>query len=83
MTILEKLNFSNKTRAAMLTSPEAKLQGKMLDALGLQMGAAKAMLNDEAYIRRAMRRVRDPETGERIRKVVPVRVRPGAPLHIG
>ena len=55
MTILCKLNLSDKTKAAMLTSPEAKLRGKMLDALDLQMEAAKAMLNGETFVRRAMR----------------------------
>ncbi len=76
MTILEKLSFSDKTRAAMLTSPEAKLRGKMLEALDLQIEAAKAMLNGETFIRRAMRWVKDPETGERVRKEMPVRFRP-------
>ncbi len=76
MTILSKLSLSDKTKAAMLTSPEAKLRGKMLEALDLQMEAAKAMLNGETYIRRAMRWVDDPETGERVRKEVPVRSRP-------
>ena len=76
MTILEKLSFSNKTRAAMLTSPEARLRGKMLEALDLQIAAAKAMLNGETYIRRVMRWVDDPESGERVRKEVPVRHRP-------
>ena len=76
MTILEKLSFSDKTRAAMLTSPEAKLRGKMLDALDLQIEAAKAMLNGDTFIRRAMRWVKDPETGERVRKEMPVRFRP-------
>ena len=38
----------------MLASPEAKLRGKMLGALGLQIEAAKARLNGETYIRRAM-----------------------------
>jgi len=76
MTILSKLNLSDKTKTAMLTSPEAKLRGKMLEALDLQMEAAKAMLNGETYIRRAMRWVKDPETGERVRKEVPVRSRP-------
>ncbi len=75
MTILEKLSFSDKTRAAMLTSPEAKLRGKMLEALDLQIEAAKAMLNGETYIRKVMRWVDDPETGERVRKEVPVRFR--------
>ncbi len=76
MTILSKLNLSDKTKVAMLTSPGAKLRGKMLEALDLQMEAAKAMLNGETYIRRAMRWVDDPETGERVRKEVPVRSRP-------
>ena len=44
--------------------------------LDLQMEAAKAMLNGETFIRRAMRWVDDPETGERVRKEVPVRYRP-------
>ena len=54
----------------MLTSPEAKLRGKMLETLDLQIEAAKAMLNGETFIRRAMRWVDDPETGERVRKEV-------------
>ena len=70
MTNLSKLNLSDKTKAAMLTSPEAKLRGKMLGALGLQIDAAKAMLNGETFIRRAMRWWDDPETGERVRKEV-------------
>ncbi len=76
MTVLSKLNLSDKTKAAMLTSPEAKLRGKMLEALDLQLEAAKAMLNGETYIRRAMRWVDDPETGERVRKEVPVHPTP-------
>ncbi len=75
MTILSKLNLSDKTKAAMLTSPEARQRGKMLEVLDLQMEAAKAMLNGETFIRRAMRWVDDPETGERVRKEVPVRSR--------
>ena len=75
MTILSKLSYSDKTRAAMLTSPEVNLRGKMLEGLDLQIEAAKAMLNGETFIRRAMRWVDDPETGERVRKEVPVRFR--------
>ncbi len=37
--------------------------GQRLEALDLQMEAAKAMLNGETFIRRAMRWVDDPETG--------------------
>ena len=32
MTILSKLNLSDKTKAATLTSPETKLLNKMLEA---------------------------------------------------
>jgi len=71
MTVLSKLNRSDKTKAAMLTSPEAKLRGKLLAAPGLQIEAAKAMLNGETFIRRAMRWLDDPETGDRVRKDVP------------
>ena len=72
MTVLSRLNLPDKTEAAMLTSPEAKLRGKMLEAPDLQIEAAKAMLNGETLIRRAMRWVDDPNTGERVRKEVPV-----------
>ncbi len=49
MTILSKLSLSDKTKVAMLTSPEAKLRGKILEALDLQMEAAKATLDGETY----------------------------------
>ncbi len=69
MTILSKLDLSDNTRAAMLTSPEAKLRGKMLGALDLQIEAAKATLTGETFIRRAMRWVKDPETGDRVSRL--------------
>ncbi len=78
MTIISKLTLSDETKAAMLTSPEAKLRGKMLEALDLQMEAAKAMLNGETYIRRAMRWVKDPETGERSARKCPFAAAPGS-----
>ncbi len=53
--------------AAMLTSPEANLRGKRLEAPDLQIEAAKTMLTGDTFIRRAMLWVDDPETGERIR----------------
>ncbi len=55
MTVLSKLNLSDKTKAAMVASPEAKRRGKMLVAPDLQMEAAKAMLDGGTFIRRAMR----------------------------
>ena len=39
----------------------------MLGAPDLRIEAAKAMLNGETFVRRAMRRFDDPETGERVR----------------
>ena len=75
MTILEKLTFSDKTQAAVMTSPEARIRRKMLDAIDIQIAAAEAQANGETYIRRAPRWITDPETGERVRKEVPVRFR--------
>ena len=75
MTILEKLSFSDKTQAAVMTSPEARIRRKMLDAIDIQIAAAEAQANGETYIRRAPRRITDPESGERVRKDVPVRLR--------
>ena len=75
MTILEKLTFSDKTQAAVMTSPEARIRRKMLDAIDIQIAAAGAQANGETYIRRALRWITDPETGERVRKEVPVRFR--------
>ncbi len=43
MTVHSKLNLSDKTKAAMLASPEAKLRGKMLEAPDLQIEAAQAL----------------------------------------
>ncbi len=76
MTILEKLNLTEQTRAAAVTSPEARLRGKMLEGIDLQIAAAQAMLNGETFIRRAPRWIEDAETGERVRKDMPVRFRP-------
>ena len=75
MTILEKLNLTEKTRAAMLASPEARLRQKMADAIDNQIAAASADANDEQFVLRGMRWVNDPETGERARKDVPLRFR--------
>ncbi len=76
MTILEKLNLTEQTRAAAVTSPEARLRSNMAEGIDLQIAAAKAMLNGETFIRRAPRWIDDPETGERVRKDMPVRFLP-------
>ena len=40
MTILEKLTFSDKTQAAVMTSPEARIRRKMLDAIDMCLTSA-------------------------------------------
>ena len=65
MSILEKLTFSDKTRAAIHSSPEARLRKKMIEALEMQLKAAEATLSGETFIRREKRWVTDPETAER------------------
>lgn len=73
MTILDKLTLTNKTKAGATVSPEARVRNKMLVALDVQIAAAEAQANGETYIKRAMRWITDTETGERVRKEVPVR----------
>ena len=74
MTMLETLNFTDKTRDAG-TSPEGRLRQKLLGAIDLQISAAQAEANGEEFIRRKMRWITDKETGEKARKEVPVRFR--------
>lgn len=76
MTILSKLNFTDKARVAESPTPEARVRGKMLDAIETQIEAATAKANGEVYIRRVKRWVDDPGSGERVFKEVPVRFRP-------
>jgi hypothetical protein len=73
MTIIDKLTLTNKTKAGATISPEARVRNKMLVALDVQIAAAEAQANGETYIKRAMRWITDNETGERVRKEVPVR----------
>ena len=42
-------------------------------SMGVQIAAAEAEAKGETYIRRALRWVTDPDTGERVRKEIPVR----------
>ena len=75
MTVLSKLNLSEKTKAAMLASPEARGPQKILEAIDNQIAAATADANGETLELRGMRWVKDPETGERVRREVPLRLR--------
>ncbi len=76
MTILSKLNLTDKARVSAVATPEARVRSKMIEAIDTQIEAATAKANGEAYIRRAKRWVDDPESGERVLKEVPVRFRP-------
>ena len=49
MTILAKLNLTDKTRAAMLTSPETRVRSKMLGAIETQIAAAESDAAGEPY----------------------------------
>ena len=55
MTILSKLNLTDKTRAAMLASPEARGRQKILEAIDNQIAAAKADANGEPFELRGRR----------------------------
>ena len=74
MTMLETLNFTDKTRDAG-TSPEGRLRQKLLGAIDLQISAAQAEANGEEFVRQAMRWITDKDTGEKVRKEVPIRMR--------
>ena len=59
MTILEKLTLSDKTKAAMLASPEARGRQIILEAIDIQIAAAKADANGEPFEQRGMRQRKD------------------------
>ncbi len=73
MTILDKLTLSDKSKAGAVVSPEIRVRNKMLAALDVQIAAAEAQATGETYIKRGLRLITDTETGERVRKEVPVR----------
>ena len=73
MTILTKLKLTDVTRVKMIASPEAKLRHKLLSTIEEQIAAATADKNGEPFEKRAERFVTDAETGERVKRNVPVR----------
>jgi hypothetical protein len=75
MTILSKLNLTDMTRSKMIASPEARLRHKLLGALEEQIAAATADKNGETYEKRTSRFVTDLESGERVKRDVPVQIR--------
>jgi len=48
MSIMDTLTFSDQTKSAANT-PEARVRGKMLEALGVQIAAAEADAKGETY----------------------------------
>lgn len=76
MTILDKLTFSNKTKANAVISPDFRVRGQMLETPEVQIAAAEAQANGETYIKRAHRWITDAETGERFRREGPVQINP-------
>ena len=75
MTILSKLNLTDMSRSKMIASPEARLRHKLLGALEEQIAAANADKNNEPFVKRASRFVTDKETGERVKRDIPVQFR--------
>ena len=63
MTILSKLNLSDKTKAAMLTAPENRVRAKILDAIETQIAAAEADAAGEPYTKLTSRYTTNEETG--------------------
>jgi hypothetical protein len=76
MTNLTKLNISDKTKAAVLASPEERLRNRLLDALETQIAAAEAEATGKSYTKLKSRYVTNEDTGERTKKQIPVPVRP-------
>ncbi len=75
MTILSKLTLTDKTKAAMLTAPENRVRAKMLDAIETQIAAAEADAAGEPFTELTSRYTTNEETGERVKKEVPMPVR--------
>ena len=80
MTILSKLNLTDMSRSKMIASPKARLRHKLLGALEEQIAAANADKNDETFVKRASRLVTDQETGEQVKRDVPVHFAVGGGL---
>jgi hypothetical protein len=75
MTVLSKLKLTDESRAKTPASPLARLRGKMIAGIEEQIAILAADQKGEQHIKRAMRWAEDPQTGERVRREVPIRVR--------
>lgn len=75
MNVIKNLKLTDIKRSNMIASPQARLRHKLLSAIEEQTAVLKADMAGEPFTKRAVRSLVDPQTGERIRKEVPVRVR--------
>lgn len=75
MTILSKLTLSEKTKADLHASPELRARQKLIQAIDSQIAAARSEITGEPMMLKAMRWVDDPETGQRVRRELPLKVR--------
>jgi Family of unknown function (DUF6641) len=73
--ILQKLKLSEKTRAEQRGAPEVRARKKMVDAIDEQIAAAEAELSGQHFMKRGLRYVQDTDTGERVKREVPLRFR--------
>ena len=76
MSVLTKFKLSQKTRSQSLISPEARVRLKMINAIHDQIGAAEAEANGQFHTKPGMRYVQDHESGERVKREVPIRIKP-------
>ena len=74
-SILDDLTYTDKSKWAELGNSEGKLRAKVLAALELQIAIAAAEAERKPFVHKAPRWITDPETGNRVRKDVPVRLR--------
>ena len=73
---LETLTFTDKTPRTVAANPKARLRAKMLERLDQQIGAAEAAGRGETFIVNRRRWIENKESGEKLLRDVPVRVRP-------
>jgi hypothetical protein len=73
--ILQKLKLSERTRAEQRGAPEVRVRQKMVDAINEQITAAEAELNGQHFMKRGLRYLQDANTGERVKREVPLRFR--------
>jgi hypothetical protein len=74
MTVLSQFNISSATPQKD-NSPIGRFRRRLTDAIGVQIDLAKAENSGETLSRTRQRWVKDPASGERQLKAIPIRVR--------